>query len=122
MSTYTLPHSCVPSACPGGSPLGATPGPYNIPGRGFPGSRDLRRVLCADLSYKVLACAHGSLMNVIGVTIRIGLLHNLSLFHFLFLSWDFHLDGDDGGQMPDPLKVAVSDHLVFVLFQPERLG
>ena len=28
MSTHTLPHSCVPSACPGGSPSGVAPGPY----------------------------------------------------------------------------------------------
>jgi hypothetical protein len=28
MSTHTLPHSCVPSACPGGPPSGVTPGPY----------------------------------------------------------------------------------------------
>ena len=30
MSTHTLPHSCVPSACPGGSPSGVAPGPYRF--------------------------------------------------------------------------------------------
>lgn len=61
-------------------------------------------------------------MYIIGVIIGISLVVNLFLFYFFFLLRKLHLDGDDGGHVPVPLTAAVSDHLVLVLFQPERQG